>query len=69
MAFEPLHEREENVLSSVIHQYVATAKPVGSQLIADKMDVSSATIRNVMVDLEKRGYLTHPPYFGGAYSG
>ncbi len=60
MVFEPLHEREESVLSSVIHQYVATAKPVGSQLIAEKMDVSSATIRNVMVDLEKRGYLTHP---------
>jgi heat-inducible transcriptional repressor len=60
MAFEPLQEREENVLSSVIHQYVATAKPVGSQLIAEKMEVSSATIRNVMVDLEKRGYLTHP---------
>jgi heat-inducible transcriptional repressor len=60
MAFQPLHEREESVLSSVIHQYVATAKPVGSQLIAEKMDVSSATIRNVMVDLEKRGYLTHP---------
>ncbi len=60
MVFEPLYEREESVLSSVIHQYVATAKPVGSQLIAEKMDVSSATIRNVMVDLEKRGYLTHP---------
>ncbi len=60
MAFEPLHEREESVLSSVIHQYVATAKPVGSHRIAEKMEVSSATIRNVMVDLEKRGYLTHP---------
>jgi heat-inducible transcriptional repressor len=60
LVFEPLQEREEAVLSSVIHQYVATAKPVGSQLIAEMMDVSSATIRNAMVDLEKRGYLTHP---------
>ena len=57
---QPLHEREESVLSSVIHAYVATAKPVGSQVIAEKMDVSSATIRNVLMDLEKKGYLTHP---------
>jgi len=57
---QPLQEREESVLSSVIHYYVATAKPVGSQVIAEKMDVSSATIRNVLMDLEKKGYLTHP---------
>src|SRR5581483_7223474 len=31
-----------------------------SQVIAEKMDVSSATIRNVLMDLEKKGYLTHP---------
>jgi heat-inducible transcriptional repressor len=60
LASTPLQERQENVLSSVIRHYVATAKPVGSQLIAEKMDVSSATIRHVLVDLEKKGYLTHP---------
>lgn len=57
---QTLHEREENVLSSVIHHYVATAKPVGSQLISGKMDLSSATIRHVLMDLEKKGFLTHP---------
>jgi heat-inducible transcriptional repressor len=60
MNYQPLQEREENVLSSVIHYYVATAKPVGSQVIAEKMEVSSATIRNVLMDLERKGYLTHP---------
>jgi heat-inducible transcriptional repressor len=60
VVFDPLQEREENVLSSVIHTYVATAKPVGSQLISGRMDLSSATIRNVLMDLEKKGYLTHP---------
>ena len=60
MISQPLHEREENVLSSVIHTYVATAKPVGSQVIAEKMDLSSATIRHVLVDLENKGFLTHP---------
>ncbi len=60
VSFEPLHEREENVLSSVIHHYVATAKPVGSQVISGRMELSSATIRNVLMDLEKKGLLTHP---------
>lgn len=55
-----LPEREENVLSSVIHAYVATAKPVGSQALSGKLDFSSATIRNVFMDLEKKGFLTHP---------
>lgn len=53
-------EREENVLSSVIHAYVATAKPVASQSLAGRLDVSSATIRNILADLEKRGFVTHP---------
>jgi heat-inducible transcriptional repressor len=55
-----LQEREGNILSSVIHAYVATAKPVGSQAIAEKMDVSSATVRHVLMELEKKGLLTHP---------
>ena len=60
MSNQPLHEREESVLSSVIHHYVATAKPVGSQVISGKMDLSSATIRHVLMDLEAKGFLTHP---------
>lgn len=55
-----LQEREENVLSSVIHHYVATAKPVGSQVISDEMEVSPATVRHILMDLENKGYLTHP---------
>ena len=57
---KPLHEREENVLSSVIHHYVATAKPVGSQVISGRMELSPATIRHVLMDLETKGFLTHP---------
>ena len=60
MVLESLQEREESVLSSVIRHYVATAKPVGSQMIARGMDLSSATIRNVLMGLERKGYLTHP---------
>jgi heat-inducible transcriptional repressor len=60
VAFETLLDREGGVLSSVIRHYVASAKPVSSQVIAEEMDLSSATIRNVLMDLEKKGYLTHP---------
>lgn len=37
-----------------------SAKPVGSQVIAESMDISSATVRNVLLELENMGYLTHP---------
>ena len=60
MGLETSQERKQNVLSSVIRHYVATAKPVGSQVIAEEMDLSSATIRNVLLELENEGFLTHP---------
>ena len=60
MVFEPLQTREENVLSSVIRHFVLTAKPVGSRAIADGMELSAATVRNVLMGLEQKGYLTHP---------
>jgi heat-inducible transcriptional repressor len=57
---ESLQEREESILSSVIRQYVATAKPVGSRTLSGRMDLSAATIRNSLMELENRGFLTHP---------
>ncbi len=60
VASQPLKNREEKILSSVIRHYVETAKPVGSQVIAQSMDLSSATVRNVLLELENKGYLTHP---------
>src|SRR5688572_13262052 len=55
-------ERKRKLLQAVIHQYVKTAKPVGSAFLADQynLDLSSATIRHVMAELEQDGYLTHP---------
>ncbi len=53
-------EREESILSSVIRHYVDSAKPIGSQMIAEEMDLSSATVRNVLMELERKGFLTHP---------
>jgi heat-inducible transcriptional repressor len=52
--------RSEAVLSTVIHQYVATAKPVASLSLSEAIQVSPATIRSVFMRLEDQGYLSHP---------
>ena len=58
-------DRHENVLSSVIQEYVQSAVPVSSQTIAPEMNVSSATIRHILTNLEEDGYLTHPHVSAG----
>lgn len=60
--FENLSDREREVLASLITQYIASADPVGSRLIANKFmtDLSSATIRNTLQDLEEQGLLKQP---------
>ena len=52
--------RQEEVLSLIVTHYVETAEPVGSRFIAKQLGLSSATIRNVMSDLEDLDYITHP---------
>ncbi len=58
----PLTERELRVLESVVHFYVETAEPAGSQTIARRygLGVSPATVRGIMSELEDKGYLYHP---------
>jgi heat-inducible transcriptional repressor len=58
----PLDPRSQAILRAVIEEYVTTAEPVGSQTLVDRfrLGVSSATVRNVMADLEAAGYLMHP---------
>ncbi len=58
----PLTERERTILRSIIYNYVLTADPVGSRTLAKRLGInlSPATIRNVMADLEEMGLLTHP---------
>lgn len=57
-----LENRKKLILKAVVDAYIETAEPVGSKLIASRkgFDISSATIRNEMADLEKEGYLIHP---------
>jgi len=53
-------KRQNRVLEAIIKAHVASAFPVGSKYIAHILGLSSATIRNVMIELEREGYITHP---------
>ena len=52
--------RQGEVLGIIVKHYVETAEPVGSRFVSRQLGLSSATIRNVMADLEDTGLITHP---------
>ncbi len=57
-----LSERERTILRLVVEKFVDAAGPVGSRSLAKEssLDLSAASIRNTMADLEDMGYLGHP---------
>jgi len=57
-----LSERKKQILKVVVEDYINSAEPVGSKVIAQQMGgaVSSATIRNELADLVELGYLEQP---------
>ena len=64
---ETLTEREKKVLELIMASYIASAEPVGSRTLSKLIGNrwSSATIRNVMVDLEEQGFLYKPHVVAG----
>ena len=56
----PLSEREQDVLRRVVQHFIGTAAPVGSKALSEDVELSSASIRATMRDLEAAGYLGHP---------
>lgn len=58
----PLDLRTQAILRAVIEEYVSTASPVGSEALVHRygLSVSSATVRNILAELEQAGMLTHP---------
>ncbi len=57
-----LDDRRDKVLQAVVDTYIRKPVPVGSRLLAKSADftLSSASIRNIMADLEDMGYLVQP---------
>ncbi len=63
-----LSQRSETILKSIVAQYIVKAVPVSSGSITgdSELNVSSATIRNEMVRLEKEGYIIRPHHSSGS---
>src|SRR5690606_19019796 len=57
-----LNERAQQLLKVLIESYIRDGQPVGSRTLSrdSGMSLSSATIRNVMADLEASGFVTSP---------
>ncbi len=57
-----LSERKMTILKAIVRNYLETGEPVGSRTISKYTDLnlSSATIRNEMADLEEMGYIVQP---------
>ena len=57
-----LNERKQKILEAIIRNYMETGEPVASRTVSKYTDLnlSSATIRNEMSDLEEMGYILQP---------
>jgi heat-inducible transcriptional repressor len=55
-------ERSRKILEVIVDDYIATGEPIGSRAVTrrHKLDLSAATVRNVMSDLEEFGFLASP---------
>ena len=54
-------ERESEILSLIVENYIEQSKPISSAYLCQhcRLNYSSATVRNVMLALEKQGFLSH----------
>lgn len=57
-----MNDRQKKLLNLIINKHIQTAEPVGSGFLAEKtgLEVSPATIRNEMAELEKEGFIYQP---------
>ena len=57
-----LRPRQRDILHAVIHEHIASARPIASAALVRRygMEISTATVRNELASLEELGLLTHP---------
>ncbi|HET7816095.1 MAG TPA: heat-inducible transcriptional repressor HrcA, partial [Sphingomicrobium sp.] len=55
-----LSERMRDIFALVVESYLERGAPVGSKALTGSVNLSPASIRGVMQELEERGLLTHP---------
>ncbi len=56
-----LNERQQLILRLIIEHFIMNAEPIGSRFLVEEcgLEVSGATVRNEMRDMEEQGFLTH----------
>src|SRR6202012_30792 len=59
---DPLNERAQRLLRILVESYIRDGQPVGSRSLSrdSGLNLSSATVRNVMADLEQLGFVASP---------
>lgn len=65
MSYTTLDDRARDIFRHIVETYVAHGEPVGSRTLSRNFDLSPATIRNVMADLEDLGLLESPHVSAG----
>ncbi|NQT06453.1 MAG: hypothetical protein HQ575_02830 [Candidatus Omnitrophica bacterium] len=60
MRFEAKKDRQKRVLDMIVRYHTSTTEPVGSGMISKEMGLSSATIRNIMSELEELDLIRQP---------
>src|SRR5260221_8694332 len=57
-----INERAQNLLKILVERYIVDGQPVGSRALSrhSSLELSPATIRNVMADLEEMGFVSSP---------
>jgi|GEM_PF-2384000 len=57
-----LDERKRRILNEIVNYYIQSGEPIGSKTLIDRgfFNISSATVRNEMLELEQLGYLAKP---------
>ena len=67
--FSILNERSKLILKQLVDYYVETGEPLGSETLSKKMGlkISSSTIRSIMYELQKEGFLYAPHKSSGRF--
>ncbi len=53
-------KRRNSILAASVDSYIHSATPVSSESLAQIFNLSGATVRSILAELEESGYLTHP---------
>lgn len=67
ISYDVMNERSQYLLKTLITRYIRDGQPVGSRTLSrdTELDLSSATIRNIMADLEEMGLIRSPHMSSG----